>query len=36
MLLRRHRLHRQLTQEALAERAGVSSRSIREMERGPG
>jgi transcriptional regulator with XRE-family HTH domain len=36
MLLRRHRLRRQLTQEALAERAGVSSRSIREMERGPG
>lgn len=35
-LLRRHRLHRRLTQETLAERSGVSSRSIREMERGPG
>ncbi|MGJ6966026.1 ATP-binding protein [Streptosporangium sp. G11] len=35
-LLRRHRLHRQLTQETLAERSGLSSRSIREMERGPG
>lgn len=35
-LLRRHRLHRRLTQETLAERAGLSSRSIREMERDPG
>ncbi|HEX5596097.1 MAG TPA: helix-turn-helix domain-containing protein, partial [Micromonosporaceae bacterium] len=36
VLLRRHRLHRQLTQEALAERAGISSRSVGEMERGRG
>ncbi|MET8053927.1 tetratricopeptide repeat protein [Streptosporangium sp. NPDC005286] len=36
MLLRRHRIQRQLTQEVLAERSGISSRSIREMERGPG
>ncbi|WP_117212948.1 ATP-binding protein, partial [Allorhizocola rhizosphaerae] len=35
-LLRRHRLARRLTQEALAERAGVSSRSIGEIERGRG
>jgi transcriptional regulator with XRE-family HTH domain/tetratricopeptide (TPR) repeat protein len=35
-LLRTHRLRLQLTQEALAERAGISSRSIREMERGQG
>ena len=35
-LLRTHRLRQQLTQEALAERAGISSRSIREMERGQG
>lgn len=35
-LLRRHRLARRLTQEALAERAGVSSRSVGEIERGRG
>ncbi|MEV4841591.1 NB-ARC domain-containing protein [Nonomuraea sp. NPDC049486] len=34
VLLRRHRIRLQLTQEELAERAGVSSRSIGEMERG--
>ncbi|MEV4537743.1 helix-turn-helix domain-containing protein [Asanoa sp. NPDC049518] len=33
-LLRRHRLERQLTQEELAALAGVSSRSIGELERG--
>ena len=36
VLLRRHRLHRQLTQEELAERAGISARSVGEMERGRG
>jgi tetratricopeptide (TPR) repeat protein/transcriptional regulator with XRE-family HTH domain len=36
LLLRRHRLRRRLTQEALAERAEISSRSVREMERGLG
>jgi transcriptional regulator with XRE-family HTH domain/tetratricopeptide (TPR) repeat protein len=35
-LLRKHRLRRRFTQEALAERAGISSRSVREMERGRG
>ncbi|GAA3193035.1 ATP-binding protein [Nonomuraea roseoviolacea] len=35
ILLRRHRLRLHLTQEALAERAGMSSRSIAEMERSP-
>ncbi len=35
-MLREHRLRLRLTQEALAERAVVSSRSIREMERGRG
>ncbi|MEV4477940.1 ATP-binding protein [Nonomuraea sp. NPDC049504] len=35
-LLRRHRLSRRLTQEALAERAGISSRSIAELERARG
>lgn len=35
-MLRCLRLTRRLTQEALAERAGVSSRSIRELERGNG
>jgi tetratricopeptide (TPR) repeat protein/DNA-binding XRE family transcriptional regulator len=35
-LLRRHRLERQLTQEALAERAGISARSAGELERGRG
>ncbi|GIF77856.1 ATP-binding protein [Asanoa siamensis] len=34
--LRRHRLGLRLTQEALAERAGISSRSVGEMERGGG
>ncbi|MEV4536213.1 tetratricopeptide repeat protein [Asanoa sp. NPDC049518] len=34
--LRSYRLRGQLTQEALAERAGISSRSIGEMERGRG
>jgi transcriptional regulator with XRE-family HTH domain/tetratricopeptide (TPR) repeat protein len=34
--LRRHRMHRRLTQEALAERAGVSARSVGEIERGRG
>src|ERR1700738_2246602 len=33
-LLRRHRRAAGLTQEELAERAGVSVRSIRELERG--
>jgi predicted ATPase/class 3 adenylate cyclase/Tfp pilus assembly protein PilF len=33
-LLRRYRLAAELTQEALAERAGVSSRSIQALERG--
>ena len=33
-LLRRHRLAAGLTQEALAERAGISERSIRDFERG--
>ncbi|HEU4422140.1 MAG TPA: helix-turn-helix domain-containing protein [Pilimelia sp.] len=32
--LRRHRIAARLTQEQLAERAGVSARSIRDMERG--
>ncbi|MGN9810754.1 helix-turn-helix domain-containing protein [Micromonospora sp. BQ11] len=32
-LLRRHRLRLRLTQEALAERAGISARSVGEMER---
>ncbi|MEE6263150.1 ATP-binding protein [Plantactinospora sonchi] len=36
VLLRQHRLSRQLTQEQLAERAGISSRSVREMERDRG
>jgi transcriptional regulator with XRE-family HTH domain/tetratricopeptide (TPR) repeat protein len=36
VLLRRNRLRRRLTQEALAERAGVSSRTIGEMERARG
>ncbi|MFI6600572.1 ATP-binding protein [Nonomuraea sp. NPDC050536] len=36
VLLRRHRLRLHLTQEALAERAGLSSRSVAEMERGRG
>lgn len=36
VLLRRHRLRCSLTQEALAERAGISSRSIAELERGHG
>ncbi|MEU6722810.1 helix-turn-helix domain-containing protein [Nonomuraea wenchangensis] len=36
VLLRSHRLRRQLTQEALAERAGISSRSVAELERGRG
>jgi tetratricopeptide (TPR) repeat protein/DNA-binding XRE family transcriptional regulator len=35
-LLRSHRLRCQLTQEALAERAGLSARSVRELERGRG
>ncbi len=35
-LLRRLRLARRLTQEALAERAGISARSIGEIERGHG
>ncbi|MET8039893.1 helix-turn-helix domain-containing protein [Micromonospora sp. NPDC005215] len=35
-LLRRHRLRRRLTQEALAERAGISARSAGAIERGPG
>jgi transcriptional regulator with XRE-family HTH domain/tetratricopeptide (TPR) repeat protein len=35
-LLRRYRLRQRLTQEALAERAGISSRSIGDMERGRG
>ncbi|MDG4825034.1 NB-ARC domain-containing protein [Asanoa sp. WMMD1127] len=34
MLLRRHRLHRHLTQEELAERAGITSRSVGAMEGG--
>ncbi|MEV4621104.1 helix-turn-helix domain-containing protein [Asanoa sp. NPDC049573] len=34
--LRRHRLGLRLTQEALAERAGISSRSVSAMERGRG
>ena len=33
-LLRRHRRARDLTQEALAERAGVSVRAISDLERG--
>ena len=33
-LLRRHRLARALTQEGLAERAGVSARAISDLERG--
>jgi len=33
-MLRRHRHASRLTQEALAERAGLSARSLREMERG--
>ncbi|WP_169576994.1 ATP-binding protein [Nonomuraea coxensis] len=36
MLLRSHRLRNHLTQEALAERAGISSRSVAELERGRG
>jgi transcriptional regulator with XRE-family HTH domain/tetratricopeptide (TPR) repeat protein len=36
VLLRGHRLRRRLTQEALAERAEISSRSVRDMERGRG
>ena len=36
MQLRRYRLRHRLTQEALAERAGISSRSIGEMERARG
>ncbi|MGA5763724.1 ATP-binding protein [Nonomuraea bangladeshensis] len=36
VLLRSHRLRRRLTQEALAERAGISSRSVAELERGRG
>jgi len=36
ILLRRHRLRLRLTQEALAERAELSSRSVAEMERGRG
>ncbi|HYN96810.1 MAG TPA: helix-turn-helix domain-containing protein [Pilimelia sp.] len=35
-LLRHHRVRRRLTQEALAERAGVSARSVRDIERRPG
>nr|WP_280117160.1 helix-turn-helix domain-containing protein [Microbispora hainanensis] len=35
-LLRSHRLRLRLTQEALAERAGISSRSVAELERGRG
>jgi predicted ATPase/transcriptional regulator with XRE-family HTH domain len=34
MLLRRHRLAAGLTQEALAERAGVSARGVQDLERG--
>src|SRR6476659_271622 len=33
-LLRRHRLAAGLTQEALAERAGVSTRGVQDLERG--
>jgi transcriptional regulator with XRE-family HTH domain len=33
-LLRHHRLAAGLTQEALAERAGVSARGIQQLERG--
>jgi DNA-binding XRE family transcriptional regulator len=33
-LLRQHRLDRGLTQEALAERAGLGARSIQHLERG--
>jgi transcriptional regulator with XRE-family HTH domain len=33
-LLRRHRLAAGLTQEALAERAGVSARTVSDLERG--
>ncbi len=33
-LLRRHRLEAELTQEALAELAGVSVRNIQNLERG--
>jgi tetratricopeptide (TPR) repeat protein/transcriptional regulator with XRE-family HTH domain len=36
VLLRGHRLRQRLTQEALAERAEISSRSVRDMERGRG
>ncbi|MEU8247381.1 helix-turn-helix domain-containing protein [Nonomuraea sp. NPDC048916] len=36
VLLRAHRTRRRLTQEALAELAGISSRSVGEMERGNG
>ncbi|MCP3784059.1 XRE family transcriptional regulator [Micromonospora sp. A3M-1-15] len=35
-LLRRHRIRRRLTQEALAERAGISTRSVGAIERGAG
>src|SRR4051812_38426376 len=34
MLLRRHRLAAGLTQEALAERAGLSTRGVQDLERG--
>jgi non-specific serine/threonine protein kinase len=34
LLLRRHRVEARLTQEALAERAGVSTRGIQSLERG--
>ena len=33
-LLRRHRRARELTQEELAERAGVSARAVSDLERG--
>src|SRR5438132_519018 len=33
-LLRKHRLARSLTQAALAERAGISTRSVQALERG--
>jgi transcriptional regulator with XRE-family HTH domain len=35
-LLRQNRMHRQFTQEALAERSGVSCRTIVELERNRG
>ena len=34
MLVRRHRLNAELTQEALAEAAGLSVRGISDLERG--